>query len=203
MELRLNQLIYHPGEKISVALDLDDRPLLPDTKPAVLLSAPESGDVEVLILPADSLGGTYLEREAIPIRQSAPDSPATPLDGALTLQPGEIFHAVWDKDEARIPLGVLDAGFAPNDDYREPLIQCDLEGDNLIAGFLNGVECAPGIAVRPPTVGNSFFGTPSWHGNGVVTTAGGIINSGWGSAGVGGQVVEPMLYRYGLGLVCI
>jgi len=108
------------------------------------------------------------------------------------------YLAVWDRDVERIPLGVLDMGFAPNDDYREPLTQCDLEGDSLLDGFLRGVECGPGIAVRPPTVGNSFVGSLSWHGNGVVTTAGGIINGGWGSAGVGGQVVEPMLYRYGL-----
>jgi hypothetical protein len=108
------------------------------------------------------------------------------------------YLAVWDKDLERIPFAALDMGFAPNDDYREPLTQCDLEGDNLLDGFLRGVECGPGIAVGPPTVGNSFFGSLSWHGNGVVTTAGGIINSGWGSAGVGGQVIEPMLYRYGL-----
>jgi hypothetical protein len=108
------------------------------------------------------------------------------------------FLAVWDADERRIPLGVLDAGFAPNRDYREPLVQCDLEGDNLWEGLSGGIACGPGIAVRAPTVGNSFFGTPSWHGNGVVATAGGVLNNGWGTAGVGGQVIEPMLYRYGL-----
>lgn len=108
------------------------------------------------------------------------------------------FLAVWNADEQRIPLGVLDAGFAPNHDYRPPLVQCDLEGDTLAGGLLGDIVCGPGVAVRPPTVGNSFFGSPSWHGNGVVTTAGGVLNNGWGSAGVGGQVVEPMLYRYGL-----
>jgi hypothetical protein len=108
------------------------------------------------------------------------------------------FLAVWDADERRIPLGVLDAGFAPNRDYREPLVQCDLEGDSLWEGLSGGIACGPGVAVRPPTVGNSFFGTPSWHGNGVVATAGGVLNNDWGTAGVGGQVIEPMLYRYGL-----
>ena len=115
-------------------------------------------------------------------------------DGPLNLPRAWAALALWDADEQRIPLAALDMGFAPNDDFREPVLQCDLEGN----GLSRAVPCGPGVAVAPPTVGNSFFGSLSWHGNGVVTTAGGIINGGYGGAGVGGQVVEPMLFRYGL-----
>jgi hypothetical protein len=108
------------------------------------------------------------------------------------------FLALWDKDRARIPVAFLDQGFAPNFDFRGfaggTMRQCDLEG----TGPLMDIRCAPGAAAAPPTVGNSFFGSPSWHGNGVVTTAGGVLNNGWGSAGTGGQVVSPMLYKTGL-----
>jgi hypothetical protein len=108
------------------------------------------------------------------------------------------FLALWDKDRTRIPVAFLDQGFAPNFDFRGfsggSIPQCDLEG----TGPLMDIRCAPGAAAAPPTVGNSFFGDPSWHGNGVVTTAGGVLNNGWGSAGTGGQVLTPMLYKTGL-----
>jgi hypothetical protein len=119
------------------------------------------------------------------------------LSGPLNIPRLWAFLALWDADLARIPMAVLDMGFAPNPDFRVPrggLIECDMEGGASVLGFV----CGPGTATGPPTVGNSLFGDASWHGNGVVTTAGGVINNAWGSAGTGGQVVVPMLYRFGL-----
>lgn len=103
------------------------------------------------------------------------------------------FLALWDKDTARIPVAVLDMGFAPNWDFRG--YNPDVPGFGIIQKDLEG---GTGSAVGPPTVGNSFFGERSWHGNGVVTTLGGVLNNGWGAMGVGGQVVVPMLYKTGL-----
>jgi hypothetical protein len=111
------------------------------------------------------------------------------------------YTALWDADAQRIPVAILDMGFAPNWDFRgfpSGIFQCNLE-DRDLGDVLGGrVPCAPGAATGPPTVGNSFFGSPSWHGTGVVTTAAGVLNNGWGSAGTGGQVVEPRLYKTGL-----
>ncbi|MDA0813961.1 MAG: carboxypeptidase regulatory-like domain-containing protein, partial [Verrucomicrobia bacterium] len=121
-------------------------------------------------------------------------------DGPLNVPQVWAFLALWDRDRARIPMGVLDMGFAPNPDFRRRLdgtfIECDMEGRSA-SDIIGGFRCAPGIAQGPPTVGASFFGPPVWHGTGVVTVAGGVINNGFGSVGTGGQVVEPMLYRYG------
>ncbi|MBI2929848.1 MAG: choice-of-anchor D domain-containing protein [Verrucomicrobia bacterium] len=106
------------------------------------------------------------------------------------------FMALWDKDLNRVPVAFLDQGFSPNSDFRPPLTECDMAGANLVEGLLVDFTCGPGTAVSPPTTGNSFFGDKSWHGNGVVTVAGGIVNNGYGAAGTGGQVVDPMLYRF-------
>jgi len=112
------------------------------------------------------------------------------------------YNALWDGDEQRINLGVLDQGFAVNPDFRQPasgaIRQCDLEGSNLLEGLFTGIRCDSGAAESPPTVGNSLFGGRSWHGTGVVTAAAGVINNDWGATGVGGQVAVPMLYRMGL-----
>lgn len=103
------------------------------------------------------------------------------------------YTALWDADAKRIPVAFLDMGFAPNHDFR---------GYNPSAPdlgiFQRNAAGAVGSAVGPPTVGASFFGPRLWHGNGVVTTAGGVLNNGWGSAGTGGQVVVPMLYKMDL-----
>ncbi|XXX78794.1 S8 family serine peptidase [Sorangium sp. So ce134] len=105
------------------------------------------------------------------------------------------FNALWEKDEERIHVAVLDMGFAPTDDLRWPergdLIACD-----MTEGWFGGHRCGPGAAWGPPTVGNSFFGGRSWHGTGVVATIGAKVNNGIGAAGVAGQVAVPMLYKY-------
>jgi hypothetical protein len=91
------------------------------------------------------------------------------------------FMALWDTDEQQIPVAFLDMGFAPNFDFRTPpggIVECDLEGSSIVDGLLSGFRCGPGVAVGPPTVGASFFGDPVWHGNGVVTIAGGVVNNG-------------------------
>ena len=128
-------------------------------------------------------------------------SPRVFADDRFGVRRAWAYTALWDADTRRIPVAILDMGFAPNWDFRgfpSGIFQCNLEDRNL-GDLLSGrVPCAPGAAVGPPTVGNSFFGATSWHGTGVVTTAGGVLNNGWGSAGTGGQVVEPRLYKTGL-----
>ncbi len=102
------------------------------------------------------------------------------------------YLALVDRDGARVNAGVLDMGFAPNDDFRPPAagarVECDFTG--LTA------TCGPGAATGKPTVGASFFGGRVYHGTGVVTTLGGVVNDGFGAAGVAGQVAVPMLYEY-------
>ena len=104
------------------------------------------------------------------------------------------FNALWDGDDERINVGVLDMGFAANDDFRRPasgtFVECDM------TSISPAYRCEAGAAQGPPTVGNSFFGGRSWHGTGVVTTIGGVVNNGSGAAGVGGQVAVPMMYKY-------
>ncbi len=112
------------------------------------------------------------------------------------------FLALWDRDEVRIPAAILDVGFAPSPDLRTPLIECDME-----AVGPGGMLCGPGRAFGFQRVGNSLFGARTWHGTGVASTLGGRLNNRWtpsdgqtgGRAGVGGQVVQPLLYQYGLG----
>ncbi len=103
------------------------------------------------------------------------------------------WTALWDKDTSRVNVAVLDMGFAPNADFRAPasgpMRECDMTSSA-------GPVCGPGRAQGSPTVGNSFFGDRSWHGTGVVTTMGGVVNNGFGAAGVAGQVAVPMLYKY-------
>jgi hypothetical protein len=104
-------------------------------------------------------------------------------------------------------------GFIPDHpDFRQPasgtLRECTYDAGLDEDVIRRGGNCGPGRAAGPPTVGNSLFGDKSWHGTGVVITAGGVLNNGWrpgavgahegGAAGVGGQVVVPMLYKMGL-----
>ncbi len=118
-----------------------------------------------------------------PTRRCALDAPAlwTYLD-------------LLDADTQRIKVAVLDMGFAPNADFRTnadgSIDQCDMTG--------RGVRCGPGAALGVPTVGASLVGPRVWHGTGVVTTLGGIVDNGFGGAGTGGQVAVPMLYKYDL-----
>jgi len=104
------------------------------------------------------------------------------------------FMSLFDFDEARIPMAIMDVGFSPNPDYR------GFDEDSIQGCALNGLimDCSPDAAFGIPTVGNSLFGEKSWHGNGVVAVAGGVLNNGWGIAGVGGQVVVPVPYKYDL-----
>lgn len=112
------------------------------------------------------------------------------------------FLALWDRDETRIPTGILDVGFAPSPDLRTPLVECDME-----AVGPGGMLCGPGRAFGFQRVGNSLFGSRTWHGTGVATTLAGKLNNRWspgdgrigGRAGVAGQIAQPMLYQYGLG----
>ncbi|HVJ15374.1 MAG TPA: S8 family serine peptidase, partial [Polyangiaceae bacterium] len=102
------------------------------------------------------------------------------------------FNELWDLTSKRIDVAVLDMGFAPNSDFRAPenghLHQCDMT--------VTPPRCGRGTAEGAPTVGNSFFGPRSWHGSGVVQTMGGVVNNGFGAAGVGGQIAVPMLYKF-------
>lgn len=121
---------------------------------------------------------------------SPPNIPAL-ADDRFGVRRAWAYLALWDQDTQRVPMGILDMGFAPNWDFRG--FPSDIFQRSLEEGTVG-----PGTAVAPPTVGNSFFGARSWHGNGVVTTAAGVLNNGWGTAGTGGQVVTPMLYKTGL-----
>lgn len=104
------------------------------------------------------------------------------------------YLELLDLDTQRIKVAALDMGFAPNSDFRTnadgSIDQCDFTGRTM--------RCGPGMALGPPTVGNSLVGSRSWHGTGVVTTFGGIVGDGQLAAGTGGQVAVPMLYKYDL-----
>lgn len=106
------------------------------------------------------------------------------------------YLALWDRDNSRIPVAVLDQGFAPNFDFRG--FSNTAPDHGIFQVDLDGGTGGPDPAAAPPTVGNSVTGAGSWHGTGVVTTLGGVLNNGWGSVGTGGQVVIPKLYRVGL-----
>ncbi|MFW2388920.1 MAG: S8 family serine peptidase [Polyangiales bacterium] len=105
------------------------------------------------------------------------------------------FNALWDGDDREIPVAVLDQGFADVPNIRAPSgasrLECDMSP-------LSGPSCGPGRAIGAPTVGNSFFGDKTWHGTGVATVIGGIVNNGIETAGVGGQVAVPSYYKYDL-----
>ena len=144
-----------------------------------------------------------LQPQGVP-QISAPETANLP--GALT-HPVFDFPRVWsfmaimDRDTRRIPVAFLDQGFDVNRDFRRSasgaVPQCDFEG-RTFADLLGGLVCVPGRAESTPTTGASLVGAPVWHGNGVVAAAGAVVNNGYGVAGTGGQVVEPLLYRYGL-----
>jgi hypothetical protein len=99
------------------------------------------------------------------------------------------FMAIWDRDVPGVRVGIIDYGFDPNLDYRDmgSITQCEAS--------LGGVRCGPGLALGPPTVGASFFGTRVWHGNAVQARSCGVLNNGFGSAGTGGQVGTPMAIK--------
>jgi len=129
---------------------------------------------------------------AIDVMSADPNVCPPPFaDDLFGIQRAWSYVTLFERDSARIPIAFLDMGFAPNWDFRgfpSSIPQRSLE---------DGTS-GPGSAAGPPTVGNSFFGPTSWHGTGVVTTGAGVLNNGFGSAGTGGQVAEPMLYKTGL-----
>ncbi len=105
------------------------------------------------------------------------------------------YLSLMDKDRERIRVGVLDMGFAPNPDFRP-----DIDGGFRQCDFTSSRNtCGARAAEGPPTIGASGVGDRLWHGTGVVTTLGGVVNNGWGATGTGGQVAVPMLYKYDLG----
>jgi len=80
----------------------------------------------------------------------------------------------------RVLLFVIDAGFAPNADFRSTAFQYNFANNTFNATGANPVNCS---------------GTPCpWHGTQVFSTAGAVINNRFGAAGTGGQVVEPVLF---------
>jgi len=105
------------------------------------------------------------------------------------------LNQVWpllsllDADTVPINVAFLDMGFAATADFA-PVRQCDMTE--------RAVACGGTAAEGPPSVGNSLFGDRSYHGNMVVTAAGARVDDGFGTHGIGGQVVRPMLYKYDL-----
>ena len=99
------------------------------------------------------------------------------------------YMAIWDRDNTTVNVAVIDIGFNPSADFRNrsTMRQCEATLSNVI--------CAPRAAEGIPTVGNSLFGERSWHGTGVVSRLGAVLNNGFGTAGTGGQVVQPMLIK--------
>jgi subtilisin family serine protease len=147
-------------------------------------------------------GGSGLPTPAPPFDAMSTSPPPANIkifadpNNLLKVRQAWAFLALWDKDTARIPVAFIDMGFAPNWDFRgfSPIAAASTIFERDVHSRATGV----GSATGPPTVGDSFFGKKEWHGTGVVTTAAGVLNNGWGAAGTGGQVVVPMLYQVGL-----
>ena len=81
----------------------------------------------------------------------------------------------------KVLLFVIDGGFSPNADFRSTTYQYDFVNDDYNATGQNNVACGGGQCL--------------WHGTGVFSIGGALINNRFGSAGTGGQVVEPVLFR--------
>jgi len=122
--------------------------------------------------------------------------------GSFGVDRAWVKSAIFDADQRRVRAAFIDSGFSPNPDFRTSssgtIQECNVEGANVIDGWVNGIRCGPGTARGVQTVGNSFFGDRSWHGNMVVSAAGATLNNGYGVSGVAGQVMEPVLYRMGI-----
>lgn len=150
-----------------------------------------------------------------------PCTATNPLACPLNVPALWAHMALWDRDTKTIPVAFIDEGFATaNRDFRHPAggganVECDFES--------LPVRCGPGVANTTPTVGASLVGARVWHGTGSVSVAGGVLNNGWlpgsggnvafagedgapttqiisapgGVAGTGGQVLVPMMYRFG------
>ncbi|OLC30486.1 MAG: hypothetical protein AUH31_04580 [Armatimonadetes bacterium 13_1_40CM_64_14] len=121
-------------------------------------------------------------------------SPMVDRDTMFGVRKAWAYVALFDKDTRRVPTAFIDNGFAPSPDFRgyDPAHPENIRQCNMEAG-----TCASGSAVGAPTIGAGYFGPHMWHGNGVVSSAGAVLNNGWGAAGTGGQVVSPRLYSLG------
>ena len=125
---------------------------------------------------------------------------------ALSLLPGmrQAWSYSWmfELDRKRVKIAFLDQGIAPNDDFRgmttNSIWQCDLADHSASDPSACAFGGWNGLAAGPATVGDSFFNGKEWHGTGVVTAATGLLNNGFGGAGVAGQLGQPMLYRMNL-----
>jgi hypothetical protein len=122
--------------------------------------------------------------------------------GSFGVDRAWVKTALVDADQRRVRAAFVDSGFSPNPDFRTSasgtIQECNVEGANVVDGWVSGIRCGPGLARGVQTVGNSFFGPRSWHGNMVVSAAGATFNNGFGVSGVAGQVMEPVLYRMGI-----
>jgi hypothetical protein len=149
-------------------------------------------------LTTEEANNVSFSMEMTPAAGTSPDCvPGDPTRPCVRSAPALwSYLALTDRDEQRVPVAFLDTGFATNDDFRQPatgeMVECEVDA------FGRGYECEPGAAQGKQLVGNSLFGGKTWHGTGVVVAAGGVVNDGFGTAGSGGQVVVPMLYRYDL-----
>lgn len=112
-------------------------------------------------------------------------------DTAFNIKRVWSYMSLWDADEKPIPVAIIDMGFNYSPDFRGTR-------DGIIEHDMKTGSDKPRSAEGTPTVGNSFFGGKSWHGTGVVTTAGGVVNNKFGSGGTGGQVVVPILISVGM-----
>jgi Subtilase family/Bacterial Ig domain len=95
----------------------------------------------------------------------------------------------------RVRVAVIDGGFWLNEttgmpnldanglsDYPFLPIQYDFQNNDRTAGGANPTNCSGGSACP-------------WHGNGSASAIAGILNNKAGVAGLGGQVVEPLLFK--------
>lgn len=95
---------------------------------------------------------------------------------------------MMDSDARTVRVAFIDSAFAPNPDFRG--FPDSIPQFNMETG-LRGTHVAEhpeaSIPIRPQF----------WHGNGTVAVAAGVMGNNYGTAGVGGQIIQPMLYYMG------
>ncbi|MBM3879717.1 MAG: hypothetical protein FJ387_08360 [Verrucomicrobia bacterium] len=96
--------------------------------------------------------------------------------------------AMQDSDGETINVAFIDSAFAPNPDFRG--YPDDIPQFNMETG-----ERGPHVAEHPESP--VLVRSQVWHGNGTVAVAAGVMGNRYGVAGVGGQLVQPMLYYMG------
>ena len=94
--------------------------------------------------------------------------------------------------QRRVRVAIIDGGFwlntngtptNPNSDLPTNPIQYDFVQSDYFADGPNPVKCSSG-------------NTCNWHGTGSAGVATGIVNNRLGAAGTGGQVADPMLFKF-------